>query len=275
MNGQQQQGNRTVRISKKRKFVADGVFFAELHEFFQTSLKSAGYAGIEVKVTPAQTKIVVSVTKAREARGEDGRRTNELTSLLQKRFGYKKDAIEIIFKPILKKGLCASAQVENLKYKLLEKVPVRLAAQSIIRGVMKDGALGCEVLVSGKLRQQRAKTMKFKDGFMICTGQPKEDFIDVSVRHVFFKQGIMGVKVKIMLPEDTSPDQQFGGVSHPLPDTVVIAEPKEFNEREIRTSHNDVNGGGNDGGDGGEGEGFEGGDNTGNNNATGEGAGPQ
>ena len=44
---------RPTRISKKRKFVADGVFYAELHEFFQTSLKSAGYAGIEVKVTPA------------------------------------------------------------------------------------------------------------------------------------------------------------------------------------------------------------------------------
>merc|ERR1712151_79026 len=167
-------------------------------------------------------------------RGPNGQKLNELTSLLQKRFGYQKDAIQIVFAKITQKGLCASAMVEALKYKLLEKGPVRLAAQSIIRAVMKDKAQGCEVLVSGKLRQQRAKTMKFKDGFMICTGQPKNDFIDVSVRHVFFKQGIMGVKVKIMLPEDKSPDQQFGGVSHPLPDTVVIEEPKEIIEEEIR-----------------------------------------
>ena len=102
---------------------------------------------------------------------------------------------------------------------------------------MKDQALGCEVIVSGKLRQQRAKTMKFKDGFMICTGQPKEDFIDVGVRHVFFKQGIMGVKVKIMLPYD--PTGRNGGVRHPLPDHFIIQEPKRYEEQEIREDEPD------------------------------------
>jgi small subunit ribosomal protein S3e len=29
---------------------------------------------------------------------------------------------------------------------------------------MESGAKGCEVIVSGKLRGQRAKAMKFKDG---------------------------------------------------------------------------------------------------------------
>jgi len=29
--------------------------------------------------------------------------------------------------------------------------------------------------------------MKFKGGYMVSTGQPKIDFIDVGVRHVFFK----------------------------------------------------------------------------------------
>ena len=219
-------------MSKKRKFVADGVFYAELHEFFQRCLATAGYAGIEIKVTPAQTKIIVKVTKTHTARGPDGQKLNELTSLLQKRFGYQKDAIQIVFAKITQKGLCASAMVEALKYKLLEKVPVRLAAQSIIRAVMKDKAQGCEVIVSGKLRQQRAKTMKFKDGFMICTGQPKNDYIDVGVRHVFFKQGIMGVKVKIMLPYD--PTGRLGGVRDPLPDQFIISAPKTYDAEEIR-----------------------------------------
>jgi len=38
---------------------------------------------------------------------------------------------------------------------------------------MLDNAKGCEVIISGKLKQQRAKTMKFKQGYMICTGHPK------------------------------------------------------------------------------------------------------
>ena len=101
--------NAPKRISKKRKFVADGVFYAELHEFFQRSLASAGYAGIEIRVTPAQTRIIVRVTKVGEAYGPQGQRKRELTSLVQKRFNYPKGSIEILLKAIQLKGLCASA----------------------------------------------------------------------------------------------------------------------------------------------------------------------
>jgi len=44
-------------MNKKKKFVADGVFHAELHAFLSKALKTAGYAGIQVRVTPVQTEI--------------------------------------------------------------------------------------------------------------------------------------------------------------------------------------------------------------------------
>lgn len=47
----------TGAISKKRKFVADGVFYAELNEFFQRELAEEGYSGVEVRVTPTVTDI--------------------------------------------------------------------------------------------------------------------------------------------------------------------------------------------------------------------------
>ena len=62
---------------------------------------------------------------------------------------------------------------------------------------MESGAKGCEVVVSGKLRAARAKSMKFTDGFMIHSGQPARDFVDYAVRHVLLKQGVLGIKVKM------------------------------------------------------------------------------
>merc|ERR1712072_187571 len=44
---------------------------------------------------------------------------------------------------------------------------VRRACYGVLRFIMESGALGCEVIVSGKLRAQRAKAMKFCDGYMI------------------------------------------------------------------------------------------------------------
>jgi len=89
---------------------------------------------------------------------------------------------------------------------------------------MESGAKGCEVVVSGKLRAARAKSMKFVDGFMIHSGQPTKDFVDYAVRHVLLRQGVLGVKVKIMLPWDPTGKM---GPKTPLPDMVTIMEPKE------------------------------------------------
>ncbi len=44
-------------ISKKRKFVADGVFRAELNEFFTRELAEEGYSGCDVRVTHARTEV--------------------------------------------------------------------------------------------------------------------------------------------------------------------------------------------------------------------------
>ena len=54
---------------------------------------------------------------------------------------------------------------------------------------MESGAKGCEVIVSGKLRGQRAKSMKFVDGFMIHSGNPTREYIDSAVTHVLLRQG--------------------------------------------------------------------------------------
>merc|ERR1712058_179310 len=71
-------------ISKRRKFVADGVFFAELNEFFQRELAEEGYSGVEVRVTPTVTDIIIRATHTQEVLGEQGRRIRELTSLIQR-----------------------------------------------------------------------------------------------------------------------------------------------------------------------------------------------
>jgi small subunit ribosomal protein S3e len=72
---------------------------------------------------------------------------------------------------------------------------MRSACYGVLRFIMESGAKGCEVIVSGKLRAQRAKAMKFSDGYMISSGAPKMDYIDAAVRHVMLRQGVLGIKV--------------------------------------------------------------------------------
>lgn len=122
------------------------------------------------------------------------------------------------------RGLCAVAQCESLRYKLVGGLAVRRACYGVLRFIIESGAKGCEVVVSGKLRGQRAKSMKFVDGYMIHSGDPTNHYVDTAVRHVLLRQGVLGIKVKIMLPFDPTGKR---GPKKALPDTIQVIEPKE------------------------------------------------
>merc|ERR1712066_98349 len=137
-----------------------------------------------------------------EVLGEKGRRIRELTAVVTKRFGFTDNSVELFAERVENRASCAMAQAESLRYKLLGGLAVRRACYGVVRFIMKNGATGCEVIVSGKLRAQRAKVMKFRDGYLISTGDPKTHYIQESVRHVLMRQGVLGVKVRIMLSYD-------------------------------------------------------------------------
>merc|ERR1712233_159285 len=214
----------SLNISKKRKFVADGVFYAELHELLVRELAEDGYSGVEIRQTPARHEIIIRATRTQNVLGEKGRRIRELTSVVQKRFNFAPGSVELYAEKVVNRGLCAVAQAESLRFKLLGGLAVRRACYGVLRFIMESGALGCEVIVSGKIRAQRAKSMKFVDGLMIHSGDPVNEYVDMACRHVLLRQGVLGIKVKIMLPWDPSGKI---GPKKPLPDHVSIVEPKE------------------------------------------------
>jgi small subunit ribosomal protein S3e len=71
------------------------VFKAELNNFFTKELAEDGYSGVEVRVTPTRTEIIILATKTQQVLGEKGRRIRELTSVVQKRFNFDDDTVEV------------------------------------------------------------------------------------------------------------------------------------------------------------------------------------
>merc|ERR1712057_155734 len=158
--------------------MGDGVFYAELNDFLTKELAEDGYAGVEVRVTPTRTEIIIRATRTKSVLGEKGRRIRELTSVVSKRFNFPEGTVELYAERVPNRALCAVAQCESLRYKLLGGLAVRRACYGVLRFIMEGNAKGCEVIVSGKLRAQRAKAMKFKDGYLISTGEPKKHYIE-------------------------------------------------------------------------------------------------
>jgi len=107
------------------QFVSDGVFYAELNEMLTRELAEDGYSGVEVRVTPMRTEIIIRATRTQNVLGEKGRRIRELTSVVQKRFNFPENGVELYAEKVVNRGLCAIAQAESLRYKLLGGLAVR------------------------------------------------------------------------------------------------------------------------------------------------------
>ena len=110
-----------------------------------------------------------------------------------------------------------------MRYKLLGGLACRRACYGVVKAIMEGGAKGCEIIVSGKLRAQRAKAMKFKEGYMVKSGHVGQMYVTKAVRHVMMRQGVLGIKVMIMLDHD--PEGKTGPATQ-LADVVVIHDPK-------------------------------------------------
>ncbi|EDS42029.1 40S ribosomal protein S3 [Culex quinquefasciatus] len=87
----------------------------------------------------------------------------------------------------------------------------------VLRFIMESCAKGYEVVVSGKLRGQRAKSMTFVDGMMIHSDDPCKEATPL-------RQGELGIQVKIVLPWD--PNGNIGP-KELLSDNVEMVEPKD------------------------------------------------
>jgi small subunit ribosomal protein S3 len=85
---------------------------------------------------------------------------------------------------------------------------------------MDAGALGVEIVISGKLRTERARFEKFRAGYFPRCGEPALRYMRKAEMHVQLKPGMIGVRVKLMPPDAIFPDK----IKITIPDIVSEEE---------------------------------------------------
>jgi small subunit ribosomal protein S3 len=71
---------------------------------------------------------------------------------------------------------------------------------------MDSGALGCEVIIAGKLTGARARTQKFVEGYIKHCGEPAITIVETGYAVAIKKLGTIGVQVRIIPPDAVLPD---------------------------------------------------------------------
>lgn len=188
----------------ERKFVNDGYVKASMDEYFAEQLNRAGYGGMELNRTPMGTQIIIYSEKPGMVIGKAGKVIRKLTRDVAIKYNLENPQIDAqeIKRPELNAQMMASrlaASIERGWY-------FRKAGHNTIRAVMNAGALGCEVIISGKLTGARSRVEKFIDGYIKHSGHPVQEVVDEGFAVAVKKLGTLGCKVRIIQPGIILPD---------------------------------------------------------------------
>jgi small subunit ribosomal protein S3 len=207
-------------MSVVKHFIDESIKRAEIDEFLQNELENAGYGGVDVTKTPLGTHIIVYAMRPGVVIGRGGETIKDLASVLEGKFGLPNPQISVaeIEIPELNAHVIASRIASALK----RGVHFRRAGYWSLNQVMESGALGVEIIISGKLRGQRAKYEKFRIGYLPKSGEPPSKHMKKAELHVQLKPGIFGVKVRIMPPQTEFPDKII--ILHPTEEKEAVAE---------------------------------------------------
>ena len=92
----------------------------------------------------------------------------------------------------------------------------------VLTDVMNAGALGIEVVISGKIPSARAKSWRFYQGYLKKCGNIAMNDVRVAHTTAELKSGTIGIKVSIMAPDVK------------LPDRIKLIDEKEIVKEEVK-----------------------------------------
>ncbi|MEN6609599.1 MAG: 30S ribosomal protein S3 [Methanoregulaceae archaeon] len=191
-------------MAVERKFVAEGVRKARVEKYLVKELKRAGYGGMDIARTPLGTQVTIFAEKPGIVIGKGGKLVRQLTQDLATNYGVESPQIEV--QQVANPSYNAQIMAERLANALERGWYFRKAGTSIIRRVMEAGALGCEVIIAGKLTGARARTQKFTEGYIKHSGEPSNTVVEKGYAVAIKKLGVIGVQVKLVPPDAKLPD---------------------------------------------------------------------
>ena len=206
-----------------------------IKEYVRRVLGKGRISDVSIEYTPVGEKIIVATNRPGLVIGRKGEKILELTSILKKRFKLDNPHIEI--KDIIESDLDSQLVADSIALNLERRgsLKFKLIAYRTLSNIMKAGALGSEIVLSGKLPSDRARSWRFAQGFLKKTGEPAK-VVNKAMAQAKTQKGVVGIKVSILPPNAHIHDKIV--VDEELVRRIVEEvkeEPKEEKKKKSKT----------------------------------------
>ncbi|MGC8676050.1 MAG: 30S ribosomal protein S3 [Candidatus Micrarchaeia archaeon] len=188
----------------ERKFIEDAIVKAQVSKYLEETLVKAGFSDIEIQKTPMLTRITVWVTNPGRVIGRGGETINALTKTISERFKIESPQISVaeVGNTMLEPRLVARYIANALE----RGANARSLLHSVLNEIMSNGAMGAEIVATGKLAAKGAKArqIKVRQGYIPKAGNVVKLAKRASVA-AYPKYGAIGILVRIVKPGTVFP----------------------------------------------------------------------
>ncbi len=191
---------------EEKKFVKFKQDELGIKEYVKRNLGKGRISDVTIEYTPVGEKIIVATNRPGLVIGRKGEKIDELTDVLKRKF--KLDNPHIDIKEITNEALDAQLVADSVAIQLERKgsLKFKIIAYKALESIMRAGALGTEIKLSGKLPSERAKTWRFAQGYLKKTGEPSK-VVNKAMAQATTPMGVVGIKVSILPPDAHIHDQ--------------------------------------------------------------------
>lgn len=195
-------------MAVEKYFVSESIKEAQIQEFMKKKFDRAGYSHTNIQRTPLGTRIIIYVNRPGLVIGRSGKKIKEITEEIKEKFGLENPLLDV--KEVENQYLDAQIVSDRIAKALERGMFYKKIANIYLEEIIKAGAIGAEIKVSGKLGGERGRFQKFRDGYIKHSGYYADNLVDKGFSVANLKQGIVGIQVRILkfIPEDLSLKQQ-------------------------------------------------------------------
>ncbi|MDW8010705.1 MAG: 30S ribosomal protein S3, partial [Sulfolobales archaeon] len=182
----------------KKYFLEMSVTRLKVDEYLAKTLSKSGYVGVDLFRTPLGDRVIIYADRPAMVIGRKGQQIKKLADLLSKYFKLENPQITVTGLEVPE--LSARVMASRIALALEKGYHFRRAAFVALRRIMAAGAIGCEVVISGKLTTERARYEKVRVGKVYKTGGHINRLVDRAIASVLLKPGVYGIEVIIVKP---------------------------------------------------------------------------
>jgi len=213
----------------ERQFVNQKLKEFQIQEHIGKIFSKTGYSHIEIKRTPLGENVIVYTTRPGIVVGKKGENIKKLTALLKNKYKLENPQLEIgeIQTPMLDVHYIAdriAASLERFGQKRFKSIGYKL-----LQDIMDAGAIGAEIVLSGKIPSARARSWRFSAGYLKKSGDISQSKVHKRTLNFTNKLGTIGIKISVMTPDILLPDKMLS-----LKEEYLKPELEEVPYKEVK-----------------------------------------